>query len=204
MKVWRTVILLSFLSVGTAGLMSCSQKQEQDCGFVQNVYGERISWKKTLPAKVSIHESVPEDMRPAIYKAAQKWNELLGREVISIEGVSHGENKAQKDGSNVIYMSSKWDAGKETEQGRTSVYWIGNEIKEADIRINDENFDFYWQSSTQQRAVNFEALVLHELGHVLGLKHRDASLSVMQTYLASNTDRTNVGRVDLESLKCEY
>lgn len=184
---------------------SCSQQSQQDCGFVQNVYGERISWKNDLPVRLHIHESVPTEYREAIVVAAEKWNSLAQRQLIQIEStILNGPAKPGKDNANIIYMNDTWDAGKEAEQARTSVYWIGAQIREADIRLNGKNFNFYWQRTASSSGVNIEALVLHEMGHVLGLKHKETSNSVMQTYLASNTDRTQLNMPDLESLKCEY
>lgn len=57
---------------------------------------------------------------------------------------------------------------------------------------------------SNEAPVNIEALILHEMGHVLGLKHKDGSGSVMATYLASGEDRVNVTGVDSTDLKCEY
>ncbi len=188
----------------TSTLAACAPRSQDDCGYVQNVYGERISWKNDVPVTLDIHQSVPVEYRDAIYSAVQKWNGGHGRELIRIGNVVSGSGTAQKDNSNVIYMNNTWDANKASEQARTSVYWTGNQIREADIRINDANFNFYWSGSAQTQGVNIEALVMHELGHVLGLKHKDLSDSVMQTYLANNTDRTQVGSLDLQSLKCEY
>ena len=97
-----------------------------------------------------------------------------------------------------------------SEQARTSVYWVGDQIQEADIRINASKannysvFNFYWGQSSGQDAVNIEALVLHEMGHVLGLKHKETGSSVMATYLPNHTDRVNPAQTDLDSLKCEY
>jgi predicted Zn-dependent protease len=192
-----------FWLLALATLMSCSQAPQENCGFVQNVHGERISWKGALPVRLQIHESVPTEYRQAIVVAAQKWNQLSQKNLIQIdETIVGGESKAAKDNANVIYMNNTWDAGKESEQARTSVYWVGSQIREADIKLNGKNFNFYYQNQSTQ-GVNVEALVIHEMGHVLGLKHKDSSSTVMQTYLANNTDRTQIGTTDLESLKCE-
>jgi predicted Zn-dependent protease len=185
-------------------LLSCAKESEKDCGFVQNSSGERISWKNELPVRMRIHESVPVEYRDAVYSAASKWNNLIGYELIRIDGVTSGSNQSQKDGANIIYMNSSWESDKASEQARTAVYWVGNKIVETDIRLNGQNFSYYWANSSVKQGVNIEALVLHEMGHVLGLKHKENSKTVMQTYLANNTDRTQVGSEDLESLKCEY
>jgi len=183
---------------------SCSPKSEDSCGFVQNVYGERISWKGNVPVKLAVHESVPFEYREAIAAAADKWNQVSGRQLLVIDSVVGGPPEARKDGANVIYMNPTWEADKGSEQGRTSIYWTGNQIRETDIRLNGANFNYYWQNVPATGGVNIEALVLHEMGHVLGLKHKDEGGSVMQTYLASNSDRTQISEADAKALKCEY
>jgi len=192
-------------------LQSCAPKSQEDCGFVQNVYGERISWKGEAPVNMYLHESIPQQYVGAIEAAAATWQDATGKRLINIittERVTGAVNP-QKDGRNIIYFFNTWESDKSSEQARTSIYWIGDQIKESDMRINAKNFSFYWNqpgnsSSTYANSVNIEALVIHEMGHVLGLKHKDYDSSVMATYLASNTDRVNVADTDKTSLQCEY
>ncbi|UXR65041.1 matrixin family metalloprotease [Bdellovibrio bacteriovorus] len=197
-------------------VQACAPKSQDDCGFVQNVYGERISWKSDVPVTMYLHESVPDSMIPAIRSAAATWARTAGRDIIKIVEYPRemGPLNPHKDGRNVIYFMNAWEANRASEQGRTSVYWIGDLIKEADIRLNAADFSFYWNGNTLTTAakserkssspVNIEALVLHEMGHVLGLKHKDGSGSVMATYLSSGDDRVNLAGTDTASLQCEY
>src|SRR5207253_4745066 len=127
-----------------------------------------------------------------------------------------GAINPQKDGRNIIYYFDTWEADKKAEQARTSIYWIGDQIKEADMRINAAKdatgtpfFKYYWNqpgvaAAEPANSVNIEALVIHEMGHVLGLKHKDANNSVMATYLANNVDRVNIPETDRSALQCEY
>lgn len=197
-------------------ISACAPKAQEDCGFVQNVYGERISWKSTMPITMYLHQDVPQSMEAPILAAAKTWNDTMGRIVFNIVTYPRitGPANPHKDGYNVIYSLNSWESSRNSEQGRTSVYWIGDLIKEADIRLNAYDFNFYWQTGTLSQAsssfyssganVNLEALVLHELGHVLGLKHRDGENSVMATYLGSGEDRTRLSSNDIASLRCEY
>lgn len=212
MKSYLALILI----IAGSLLQACAPKSQSDCGFVQNVYGERISWKNDIPVKMMLHETVPEEMIPAIRKAAESWNTTAGKTILDIDFSvrERGPAVPRKDGRNVIYLLNTWEAQKASEQGRTSVYWIGDQIKETDVRLNAENFSFYWEDFNGQTAtslnamagtqVNMEALVLHELGHVLGLKHRDGDSSVMGTYLRAKEDRVDLASVDEVSLQCEY
>ncbi|HWU44764.1 MAG TPA: matrixin family metalloprotease [Bdellovibrio sp.] len=184
---------------------SCAPKSQTDCGFVQNSYGERVSWKDTAPITVSIHESVPDEFVGAIQSAADTWEKSAGHKlfIINTKKVT-GPIAPHKDGSNIIYFMDTWDAAKPTEQARTSIYWTGDQIGEADIRVNALNFKFYWNGQKNSTEVNFEALILHELGHVLGLKHKDSGGSVMATYLPSGLDRIQLAATDVTDIKCEY
>jgi hypothetical protein len=182
-----------------------SYKPQFDCGFVQNVYGERISWKNNIPISFHIHQSVPMEYRPVIESAMKKWERVAGRALFKLISQNYpGPDKPRQDGLNVIYWLNTWDSYRGTEQGRTSVYWIGSEIREADIRVNAFNFDFYIDQPKSSRDVHFESLIIHELGHVLGLKHYDDGQSVMGTYLAANTERNNLSSIDISALQCEY
>lgn len=187
-------------------IQACAPKvAKDDCGYVQNVNGERISWKGQIPIKLYIHESFPSTYVGAVQAAVKTWNNLAGKTLFELSQMQVGSSaQAQKDGYNVIYFYRDWEADKSIEQARTAVYWSGDKIYEADIKINGKNFSYYWNNNTNESSVNIQALVLHELGHVLGLKHKDSGSSVMSTYLANNTDRTVLAATDAESLKCEY
>jgi len=74
------------------------------------------------------------------------------------------------------------------------------------MRINADpsNFRYYLGSDSNFSGVDLQSLVLHELGHVLGLAHNSTTGSVMNTTLKDNQERRQLGKVDLESLACEY
>lgn len=207
----------SFVIIGALLVASCSPKPQNDCGFVQNIYGQRISWK-TKTIKFYIHSSVPNELKPAIYRAAATWETQLGRKVFEISEDSTQLSPApSRDKKNGIYFLSEWESDRTSEQGRTSVYWAGDEIQEADVRINAFDFSYYDQNThvltgssrlikqgrSPSDGYSFEALILHELGHFLGLKHRDGA-TVMATHLAAFTNRTQLSSTDQESISCGY
>jgi hypothetical protein len=218
------------------------------CSFVQNVDLQRVSWQKNLPVKLYVHHSVPPQFYGAIERAIQVWNRRLGVEALRIQGWGISNyDQPQHDGMSVIYWLHDWDADKPTEQARTTIYWTGNQIYEADMRINAKNFQFYpgdevspfysrvpLVPSNHQplpsaplentaassviasmrplslpppvpfSGVDFESLVLHELGHVLGLAHTATIGSVMVPSLASGLVRRTPSETDIQALKCEY
>lgn len=206
-KWWIMAILIGALM----GLQACAPKSQDACGFQQNVYGERISWKKNMPITFKIHESVPKEYWGAVERAAQTWNKKAGKTLIQISKNPVSGLAAERDRSNIISFAPQWDSKKDTEQAKTIVHWIGDQIQEADIKVNashrqdgTSSFAFYWENESSEPAVNIEALILHEMGHALGMKHNDVGVSVMATYLANNLDRTQLSSADSTNLQCEY
>ena len=200
-------------------LTSCSPTPQKDCGFVQNIYGQRIAWKLRQPVRIYVDTSVPKELRPALYRAAKTWEDQAGRRLFEfIEDSTDLSRTPSRDSKNAIYFLSNWESDRTSEQGRTSVYWAGDQIQEADIRINGADFGYYDQDTqslvgsatlrqqglTPRDGYSFEALLLHELGHFLGLKHREGGSTVMATHLAAYTNRTQLSQTDQESIRCEY
>ena len=199
----KTLSLLFFGFIVLTFASCAKPKAQKDCGYVQNVYGERISWKQEVPIHMYLHTSVPSQYEGAIRLAAESWNQAEGRTIIIVESERVGGAGPVRDGRNVIYYLSTWEVDRASEQARTSLYWVGDQVQEADIRINAKNYQFYTEENGTV-GVNIQALVLHEMGHVLGLRHNDSTPSVMATYLKTNQDRTQLQQVDESSLKCEY
>lgn len=190
------------------GLGACTPKPQNDCGFVQNVYGERIAWKGRIPIEIYLHESFPVEYEGSAKEAAEVWNRAAGKTIFTLNPSNRvgGPVESRKDTKNVIYFYSTWEADRANEQGRTSIYWKGDLIEEADIRVNSK-FQFYVKKNGEappSQAVSIEALLIHEMGHVLGLKHDDGAPSVMATYLRTGVDRVQLMEADMKALKCEY
>ncbi|WP_413557857.1 matrixin family metalloprotease [Bdellovibrio sp. HCB209] len=200
---WKS-ISVALLVVTALFLEACAPKSQESCGFVQNSYGERVSWKNDVPVTMYLHESVPQEYVGAVVAAAQTWERNTGRRLFNIVTTPRisGPNEPRQDGKNVIYFMKNWEPEKASEQARTTVLWTGDQIRETDIRVNTK-YEFYWNNKSSG-SVNIEALILHEMGHVLGLKHNDDGGSVMATYLHDHEDRTELASQDTTDLKCEY
>ena len=180
---------------------------QASCNFVQNPENQRVSWKGNLPIKLYIHESVPTEAYAAIGRAITEFNVRAahGREVFQVaaRGVS-GPLNPQKDGYSTIYWFNTWDTTMPSEQARTTIYWAGTEIFEADIRVDAANFTFNYDDSTNFNNVDLDSLMLHELGHVMGLAHTLETGSAMHPTLDNGQVRRQLGTVDMSDLSCEY
>ena len=88
------------------------------------------------------------------------------------------------------------------------------ETKKSEVALREESMLAFWnehnifkktlETPAGNRDVHLESLLIHELGHVLGLKHKDSGDSVMATYLSSLTMRNDIPEKDIDDLKCEY
>jgi predicted Zn-dependent protease len=184
-------------------LQACGRdvKPEEQCNFVQNNKAQRVSWGSNTPVVIYLDSSVPAQFYSAIEQAVEQWNQARGRQILKIGGVTQTRGP-NRDGANVIHWMSTWEADRAFEQARTTVHWSDDQIYEADIRINDKNFDYVVGSMPGR--VDVVSLLVHELGHVLGLSHTEESGSVMLKSLANNTERRIPSTSDINALKCEY
>lgn len=184
---------MRFIISATLLLVGCTQPQ-QSCGMYQNVYGQRIQLPK-LPVTLFISNTIPRDMIPSIHKAAKTWELATGRKTFNLV-----EMDVQSNSVNSIYYLKEWDRGP-AEQAVTTVSWADESIQKFVIKING-NYSFYIGTQVKN-AYSFEALMLHEMGHALGLVHQYEN-SVMVTHLSAENDRINLYPKDIANIKCGY
>lgn len=176
---------------------------EEDCGFVQNSYGQRVSWKQSLPVKFYIDPTYPTEYVSVLRDAARKWEDILGRTLFVFEK-SPQVSSPGKDNRNIIYWQNPWTDENKNLQAMTMLHWKGNSFVESDIRVDDQYFTYYVTHPNGSFDVHLESLLVHELGHVLGLKHLSGKPSVMWSVLDYLVQRNKPSAADVANLKCEY
>ncbi len=185
-----------------------SDWEDDSCGFVQNIYSKKLSWQGNLPIKLYIHESVPSNMRLPIQRAIDTWEKTSGKKLFEIVATDKRGGKDLsnfKDGTNTIYWFNKGEwKGDKDDQAKTVISWIGSQINQSNILINSDTMKFYSEMATGLNQVDLESVILHELGHVLGLKHNDKRPGIMATYLKENSERRNILTADMDSIRCVY
>ncbi len=199
--------LLLILVMAFGGIFTACQpkmKPESDCNFVMSGQVQRVSWKAKLPVTLYISSSVPMEYRETIRIAAAQWNYKMNKVAFIIQDSDLVADNPAKDNTSVIYWRTSWDDEHRNEQARTTIHWRGDQITEADMSINAEDNQFTAFGELAPGKVDFTSLIVHELGHVMGLQHIQGQESVMAPTLAQNIERSNPYEVDLNSLKCEY
>jgi hypothetical protein len=214
MQTFRLLGIFTILTTTAFFLNACSVKPtpETGCNFVQNSEQQRVSWGSQVPVVLYIDGSVPNEYYDDIKAAAATWNKNIGREAIKIGGYVDTNGEPAQDGHNIIYYMPTWESDRTNEQARTTVYWAGDRIYEADVRINagaDPNtgkryFTFSSGNGLVSSDVDMQSLILHEFGHVLGLAHSGATQSVMARSLPNDIMRRSLATSDEESIRCEY
>lgn len=206
MRLSKIPSLVAFLLMASAVLVACQPKldPEADCNFVMSSQIQRVSWKNNLPVRLYVSPQVPVELRESIRLAASQWNYKLNKDALLIYEADNVPPTASKDGVNGIYWVQDWTGPRTTEQGRTTIHWTGDTLREADVLINARDHRFSGFGDSDPTKIDFTSLMVHEFGHVLGLNHVDSEPSVMATTLAYNTQRLVPTGVDVNSLNCEY
>jgi hypothetical protein len=203
---WTRIFTVALVASAALGIQACAQKlsPQANCNFVVNGQQQRVSWSGRLPVVLYIDRTVPTEFYNSIQSAVSDWNRQLGKEVLRIGGVTSQSTMPGRDGANIIYWSNYWERDRTYEQARTTMIWAGDQIQEADIRVNALDFKYSTGNLSYGGYVDFESLMVHELGHVIGLAHVDQGESVMVKSLPSDYLRRQPSDFDIRSAQCEY
>jgi matrixin len=184
---------------------SCAPAAQTDCGYHKNSFGERISWKQKVPVVIYIHESVSVEFRDNIKQAVKIWNYKKKLFVVSDDIISGPPIRAL-DRKNVIYYITDHPVDDQPKtQAMTSNRSMGDQIIDSDMQINAYNFKFYSGMSGDPDEISMLSLVIHEMGHMLGLIHNEKDQTdVMFPYLANNLNRFELTESNKQSIECEY
>ncbi len=201
------LVTLFLTACNPTNLEKFRTNKEEPCGFVSNNESQRVSWKNNLPITIYLHADFPSEYRESVEKAMKTWEQSLNRPLFILSTESFvGSIIPQQDDVSVIYWLSTWDKKNKKNQANTDIFVRGNEIIEADISVNAtfKDFTFYTDKPSDDKQVHLESLLIHELGHILGLEHNEEDASVMKSALPFKEERIKIDTVDIENMKCEY
>lgn len=119
------------------------------------------------------------------------------------------------DGELGVYRSDTWITGVSSQALAITAYKAFHrnagtsdhhlEIVHADVILNYRDYDFTTDSS-DNFFYDFQSVVLHELGHAIGLKHVESSStnSVMRPYLGRSDVSRSISSYDANSVQSLY
>ncbi len=144
------LITFVFVSCGFQGL----ETGNRDMCYFRVDRGFSVKWD-SLPISVYIHESVPEISRKNFIYAVDMWNEswnyYTGKgllfDLIGEVQLKHVPGKnAPDDGANVLFLDKRYKILSAHQQGTTHIRnYFGGSIYEADIIVNNIDYEFYYE-----------------------------------------------------------
>lgn len=163
---------------------------------------------------------VPDELLPyqiSIERAGRSWNEALG-ETVFVFAYNHSPNTQWTDSKKSLFdnyfglfMQVDWSF---TDIGPSVLAYTGTlavdgTIQSADLIFNFDNFHFddYDKNPSSTNYVDFESVLVHELGHFLGLSHinmSEDSSSVMLPSLRKAESRRGLSQGDIVRIRQLY
>ncbi len=142
--------------------------------------GLPIKWK-SLPVKICVHESVPRKQRQAMMKAMEVWNQAFPKPLFATPCESKTPlNKIEKiDDHSIYWVTHDFHQFTEKTSLARTIYEFDQktgEMTDTDIVINAEYFN--WDRTN----ADLKTVMIHELGHVLGLRHHFISRESVMNY----------------------
>ncbi|NCN26660.1 matrixin family metalloprotease [bacterium] len=169
---WKLIRCVALLSL-VATLNNCGRSNNLANDFNGS---EDRSWPDGAQIEIYLHSSVPQAMQEALIRAIDKQNSVLKKTFIYLNGQSKASgfdhdptnfnfDDILHDDLNALYFTSgslPSAEGAESPDAVTQTWFTDGEIGGGDIIFKTDKI----KSESQA-----EVVMLHELGHLIGLEH---------------------------------
>jgi hypothetical protein len=194
-------ILLTLLACG-------AQEQEKKINYIEASTVAVTKWSlSSFPLTFKSSQSFDPAMLTVIEDMQLEWNNASNRGVTFFNAPAvtteknYGNINDYRDNEFGVYRLNQWPSA--FPSGALAVTQTYGQIRNygtvfefielfhADILVNEQHYDF--STTFQFGSYDFGTVILHELGHVLGLKHVDAKVDTVM--LAGITKWTVINEV---------
>lgn len=193
-------IYLAFLGVACAPPKEVYQDLTYEASYNEALSSSWVKGKNAFPLKIKIAADFNDDEGQAIKDVASNWNDSINSNQLFQITESSDKNYITElnqfnDNTLGIYKIYNWDAELPSSAlAVTQIYGnkIGNniEIYHADILVNYDNFEF---SDENGFGHDLQTVIVHELGHFLGLYHEYTSTD--ETIMYPSISRYTINRI---------
>lgn len=179
-------------------------------------------WSLSSPLDLKISNSFTEAEKTNITSMSSAWSAAVGNKTTFF---SHSESTTEKSAADMnldafgddnilgIYKITHWPASLPTSAlavtqlfGRRFNVGESNEfvrIEHADILVNDNFYDFRTDDNGASGTFDFQTVVLHEMGHFLGLQHKEGD-TVMIPAIGVTTSKRAPTSIDSTDIADKY
>ena len=209
-----TIFGLILQSCGMSQAMRHSTHEESKAMAQELEPGSPFHSLHGWPEKVKFYiaTDAPEPLITGALRAADSWNEAIGRTLLDFAGMTdkvRGQTlyDSLDDDVTVIYFETNWKAttGKSDTTLATTVWendGSSDKIVKGDIVMNGEIYQFVdtlepSQTIAAKDIADAESVLLHEMGHLIGLDHVAVDVDALSVMHAQTTIGPDVAFRDL-------
>lgn len=191
------IFTLTLLSLLMLVLVGCGDKNSGtptncsgDTSYLLNNSCKRLHWD-SLPITLTFNDNVPQNVRILTMQAAAEWESAAGKPLFIFDELQG----RSPENLNLITITAdnQWD-GEENENAKTFYLYEGESLRQAIISIRDRVI--------QNKNIDTFSVVLHELGHSIGLGHDETNVdSIMYPQLGEYEAVRVLAPVDIERVR---
>jgi len=167
------------------------------------------TWRSgDLPVSIAFTGSVPgvaDDLRALLDVSARAWSTPACTRAGFVAAEPRAFTGAEGDNgkNDIIVHTTDWPAPLATgAAGHTILYVLGDRIVEADIHLNAKDFTF--AVGAVPAKIDLQALLIHELGHALGIGHSADARATMNAGLPSGIAARSLEKDDRDAVCALY